>query len=124
MRIRTVKDFFKHFPDEEVCLNYMMKIRFGGPWLRCRKCRRWGKFTLLSDRPAFCCPACGHHLHPMKGTPYAFSHIPLQKWFYALYLISISNGRVSAKELERQLGVTYKSAWRMKKQFMKYMRFR
>jgi len=71
--------------------------------------------------PAFACAWCDHHIHPMAGTPFQSSHTPLQKWFYAMYLFRTSSYGVSAKELQRQLGVTYKTAWRMGHEIRKYM---
>ena len=64
---------------------------------------------------------CGHHIHPMAGTPFERSRTPLQKWFYAMYLFTTSRHGVPAKELQRQLGVTYKCAWRMGHEIRKYM---
>ena len=49
------------------------------------------------------------------------SHTSLHKWFYAMFLFSTSRHGVAAKELERQLGVTYKTAWRMAHKIRKYM---
>ena len=57
----------------------------------------------------------------MVGTPFAKSRTPLQKWFYAMYLFTTTRHGVSAKELQRQLGVTYKCAWRMGHEIRKYM---
>jgi transposase-like protein len=57
----------------------------------------------------------------MVGTPFERSHTPLQKWFYAMYLFTTSRHGVPAKELQRQLGVTYKTAWRMGHELRKYM---
>ena len=57
----------------------------------------------------------------MAGTPFARSSTPLQKWFYAMYLFTTSRHGVSGKELQRQLGVTYKTAWRMGHKIRKYM---
>jgi transposase len=57
----------------------------------------------------------------MAGTPFQDSHTPLQKWFYALYLFTTSRHGVPAKELQRQLSVTYKTAWRMAHQIREYM---
>ena len=50
---------------------------------------------------------------PPAGTPFEKTRTPLQLWFYALHLFTTTRHGVSAKELQRQLGVTYKTAWRM-----------
>lgn len=57
----------------------------------------------------------------MAGTPFERSRTPLQKWLYALYLFTTSWHRVPAKELQMQLGVTYKCAWRMGHEIRKFM---
>jgi transposase-like protein len=87
----------------------------------CPKCGKHGKFSKLTDMPAFQCSWCAYRIHPMVGTPFEKSRTPLQKWFYAMYLFTTSRHGVPAKELERQLGVTYKCAWRMGHEIRKYM---
>jgi transposase-like protein len=116
----TVLDFYKRFPDDISCLEHLMCLRFRNP-LYCPKCGAEGQFAKLKKLPAYACPTCGHHIHPMVGTPFERSHTPLQKWFYAMYLFTTSRHGVPAKELQRQLGVTYKTAWRMGHEIRKYM---
>lgn len=116
----TIKDFMKQFPDDDACLDHLMTVRYGKT-LECPKCLKPGKFSRLSKVPAYSCPWCGHHIHPMQGTPFERTHTPLQKWFYAMYLFTTTRNGVSAKELQRQLGVTYKTAWRMGHEIRKYM---
>jgi transposase-like protein len=116
----TVQQFFQVFPTDESCLAHLMKIRFGET-IDCPKCKKTGRFTKLTNMPAFACSWCGHHIHPMAGTPFQASHTSLQKWFYAMYLFTTSRHGVPAKELQRQLGVTYKTAWRMGHEIRKYM---
>ncbi len=116
----TVQDFFNKFSTDEACLEHLMMLRFGNP-MYCPKCGAEGQFAKLKKLPAYACPTCGHHIHPMVGTPFERSRTPLQKWFYAMYLFTTSRHGVPAKELQRQLGVTYKCAWRMGHQIRKYM---
>lgn len=116
----TVTDFFKRFPDDDSCLNHLMSIRYGFE-LDCPKCSRHGKLSRIKKQPAYQCAWCGHHIHPMAGTSFERSRTPLQKWFYAMYLFTTSRHGVPAKELQRQLGVTYKCAWRMGHEIRKYM---
>lgn len=115
-----VKEFFEMFPDDDVCLEHLMLTRHGKT-LDCPKCGRNGAFNRLKKEPAYACSWCGHHIHPMKGTPFEASHTPLQKWFYAIYLFTTTRHGVPAKELQRQLSVTYKTAWRMGHEIRKYM---
>lgn len=104
----TFYEFQKQFPDDEACLLRIMKERYGGTDLLCPKCGDWGKFYRMTKERGYVCQHCGHHLHPCVGTPMERSRTPLHKWFYAIFLFSSSRHGVSAKELERQLGVTYK----------------
>ncbi len=67
----------------------------------------------MTTRHSFSCEVCGNHVHPTAGTIYHKSDTPLTKWFYAAYLMAQSRNGVSAKEIERAIGVTYKTAWRM-----------
>jgi transposase len=115
----NVQDFFKMFPDDEACLEHLFKTRFKGEVV-CPRCGQIDLFRKLASRPAYTCN-CGHHIYPMVGTPFEDSRTPLQKWFYAMYLFTTSRHGVPAKELQRQLGVTYKCAWRMGHMIRKYM---
>jgi transposase len=111
----TVKEFFARFPDDASCLNHIMEVRFG---IRheCRKCGVYGTFHKLEQRRAFSCAHCGDHVYPTAGTVFQDTRTPLQVWFYAIYLFVTTRHGVSGKELERTLGVTYKTAWRMGQQ--------
>ncbi len=118
----TFQDFTTRFPNDDACLEHLMKVRYGVR-TECPKCGKAGRFIRLRNEPAFCCPTprCGHHIHPMVGTPFHRTHTALSKWFYAMYLFTTSRHGVPAKELQRQLGVTYKTAWRMGHEIRKYM---
>lgn len=108
----TVRQFFTRFPDEDACITHLMNVRFG---LRhvCRACGKESTFHKLHDRRAFSCAHCGNHLYPAAGTVIEDSRTALQLWFYAIYLFVTTRHGVSAKELQRILGVTYKTAHRM-----------
>jgi len=117
----NVLEFMKQFPDDATCLEYLFVTRFGEiSEMPCPKCGEIGKFRRLRKLPAYTCH-CGHHIHPMKATPFERSRTSLQKWFYAMYLFTTSRHGVPAKELQRQLGVTYKCAWRIGHEIRKYM---
>jgi len=116
----NVQGFFKMFADDDACLEHLFRVRFGDLKV-CPKCTKESRFSRLAKVPAYACQWCGHHIHPMKGTPFQASHTPLQKWFYAIYLFTTTRHGVPAKELQRQLSVTYKTAWRMGHEIRKYM---
>lgn len=116
----TVRQFFEIFPDDDACLTRVMEVRYG---LRhdCRKCGKDSTFHKLADRRAFSCSHCGDHVYPCAGTIFQDSRTSLQSWFYAIYLFIATRHGVSGKELERVLGVTYKTAWRMGQQIRQLM---
>src|SRR5262245_56030399 len=116
----TVQQFFKLFPDDDTCLDHLFRTRFGEQVL-CSNCHRISKFYRIQAELAFSCPFCGWHLHPMVGTPFQKTHTSLQRWYYAMYLFTTTRHGVSAKELQRQFGCSYKTAWRMGHEIRKYM---
>jgi transposase len=105
----------KSFADDRACLDYLWRERFApdGSHTHCPKCDRERKFHRVADRPCYDCDTCGHHIHPTAGTIFHKSATSLHLWFYAMYIIASTRCGVSAKQLERELGVTYKTAWRM-----------
>jgi transposase len=90
------------FPDEDACLDYIFRRKY--PDLR--------GYHRISTRIAYVNNK-SHQIYPLKGTIFEKSRTLLTSWFYAMYLFHTSKNGVAAKELERQLGVTYKCAWRM-----------
>jgi len=116
----SVREFFKRFPNDDACLNHVMSVRFGFRHV-CRKCGVEATFHRIEGRKAFACAACGDHLYPCVGTIFQDSRTPLTVWFYAIYLFVTTRHGVSGKELQRTLGVTYKTAWRMGQQIRDLM---
>jgi transposase len=115
----SITEFMTIFPNDDACLEYLFKKNFGENFA-CPRCGETGKFRKLSKMPAYTCQ-CGEHIHPMAETPFHRSHTPLQKWFYAIYLFTTTRHGVPAKELQRQLSVNYKTAWRMGHEIRKYL---
>ncbi len=111
----TIKDFNKMYPDDNSCLNEIFKNRYGDLKV-CPGCKKKTNFYKVKGRKAYACQYCGYQISPLADTIFHKSSTSLRNWFYSLYLFSVSKNGVSAKELERQLGVTYKCAWRIAKQ--------
>ncbi|NQU62412.1 MAG: IS1595 family transposase [Rhodospirillales bacterium] len=116
----TVRDFFNRFPDDDSCLHHVMEVRFGARHV-CQSCDQEATFHKLANRKAYACSRCGDNLYPCAGTIFQDSRTSLQLWFYAIYLFVITRHGVSGKELQRTLGVTYKTAWRIAKQIRTLM---
>lgn len=112
----TVRDFFARFPNEDACLEHIMAVRFDGTKLDCPSCGVEGQFHKLRDRRVYACPNCLFQIAPTANTILHDTRTPLVSWFYAMYLFCTTRHGVSGKELQRQLGVTYKTAWRMGQQ--------
>ena len=105
--------FLEKFPNDLVCLDHLMQMRFGSR-IKCPKCARTAKFHKIRQIPAFACQWCGYHLHPMAQTRFARSRVGPQVWFHAVFLFSCGNNGISARNLQRMLGLTYKTAWRIR----------
>jgi transposase-like protein/predicted RNA-binding Zn-ribbon protein involved in translation (DUF1610 family) len=113
----SVREFFQRFPDDDACLAHIMQVRFGGTRFDCQSCGTVGAtHHKLQKRRTFVCSACGHHVNPTANTILHDTRTPLVSWFYAMYLFCTTRHGVSGKELQRQLGVTYKTAYRIGQQ--------
>ena len=114
----SLMEFMREFPDDDACLLWLWKNRYSvdGIHAICPKCnvlREFGRYSTAQQRQSWTCMACGHHLHPTAETIFHKSSTSLHLWFYAMYLMTSTRCGISAKQLERELGVTYKTAWRM-----------
>lgn len=117
----TFKQFTTEYPDDAACLDKIMHMTYGGTQIKCPYCLKQSKFHRIVKRRAYACQECGIHIYPCVGTVFEKSRTPLNKWFYAMYLFTSTRHGVPARELERQLGVTYKCAWRIAHELRKLM---
>jgi transposase len=111
-------EFMREFPDDEACLNHLWRSRYSpdGEHAYCPKCGTARRFRRYATKPvtqAWTCTSCTHKISPTAGTIFHKSSTSLHLWFYAMWIITSTRCGVSAKQLERELGVTYKTAWRM-----------
>ncbi len=112
----TIQDFNERFPDDAACLDALMRLRFPGGITYCEKCQQERKHYRIEGRPVFSCAYCGTQVSPMAGTIFHKSATSLRLWFYAMYLMASTRCGISAKQIQRETGVTYKTAWRMFRQ--------
>lgn len=111
----TVKQFNERFPDDTTCLDYMFEQAYGN-MPACINCGVFDpSYYRVRNRKCYECKDCAYQIHPLAGTIFHKSSTSLRDWFYVIYLFSVAKNGVSAKEIERHLGVTYKTAWRMAK---------
>jgi transposase len=110
-------EFMREYPNDAACLGRLWRDRFApdGHHAQCPRCEKERKFHRTKTRASYTCDTCGLHIHPMKGTIFQKSTTSLHLWFYAMYLMTSTRCGISAKQLERELGVTYKTAHRMMK---------
>ena len=107
-----IREFQKRFPDEDACLTHLMRNRFGERFT-CFSCQKEATYYRVSTRRCFVCEHCGYQVYPTAGTPFEKTRTSLRDWFYVMFLFCETRNGVAAKEVQRQLGVTYKTAWRM-----------
>ncbi len=120
MKKYTIEDFNRDFPNDNACLEWLKNHRWPNG-IFCEKCQKVTKHHKVTKRKAYACDFCGHHVYPMAGTILEKSTTRLHSWFHAMFLMASTRCGISAKELQRQLGVTYKTAWRMFKQIRSMM---
>ena len=112
MRKYTIAQFNKEFPDDDACLewlrNHLYPKRF-----HCPICDKPTKHHRIKTKKVYGCDYCGHQVSPTAGTIFEHSPTPLKLWFYAIYQMSATRCGISAKQIQRETGVTYKTAWRM-----------
>lgn len=116
----TIKELQADFPDDAACLKWLVEWLYP-EGIYCKIDKKITPHHQMKTRKSFSCELCGHHVHPTSGTIFETSSTPLTLWFYAIYLMAATRAGISAKQLERELGVTYKTAWRMFHQICKMM---
>jgi transposase-like protein len=113
--IMNLIDFYRRFPTEESCREYLKNERFPDGKVACPKCGSMEKIYSMADGKRYKCgnKGCFHIFTITVGTIFEASHIPLQKWFLAIYVVSAHKKGISSLQLHRDIGVMQKSAWFM-----------
>lgn len=114
----SLMEFMREFKDDDACLEWLWRNRLSedGKHAHCPKCEQvcaFKRYATKQRRQTWTCTACGQHVQPTAGTIFEGSSTSLHLWFYAIHLMTSTRCGLSAKQLERELGVTYKTAWRM-----------
>lgn len=112
--------FLKDYSNDSACLEELKQLRFPNG-ITCKKCNTITKHYKLKTRPAYCCKFCRTQTYPLVGTIFERTKIPLTSWFYAIFVMTKTRSGISAKQLQRELGVTYNTAWSMFKQLRMIM---
>jgi transposase len=115
MRKYTLRDFDTEFPNDDACLEWIKNHRYPDG-ITCPVCQKVTKHHKIKSRPCYKCDNCGHEIYPTAGTIFHKSATPLRDWFQAIYQMASTRCGISAKQIQRESGVTYKTAWRMFRQ--------
>lgn len=105
----TIKEFRKDFSTDEICLKFIFKQFYGNR-------PDFDKFYLIKGRKELVQSITGEHISPLANTIFHKSSTPLTTWFEIIYKFANSRNGVSAMEIMRDFGMTYKCAWRIAKQ--------
>jgi transposase len=108
----TLLDFERAFPDDASCLEALVGMLYPAG-IFCPTCEKVTRHHRVKSRTCYECQFCGHQEYPMKGTIFEGSSTSLRHWFYAIYLMASTRCGISAKQLEREIGVSYPTAHRM-----------
>ncbi len=107
----SLSAFFEKFKDNDTCLEFIKDLRYPNG-IFCKSCKTITKFYKVKSRTTYAC-SCGWQVSPLVGTPFENSHISLQDWFFAIFVMTTTRCGISAAQLKRQLRVNYKTAWRV-----------
>ena len=117
----TAADFNAEFRNDDLCFEYIREQRWPAAVTHCVKCGMRSKHHRVTGRTAYACGNCGNQIYPLAGTIFAKSRMPLKKWFYAIYLMGSTDCGITAKQLQREIAVTYKTAWRLSQSIRRLM---
>ena len=112
----SFEDFLRQFPNDDACIEHIKEQRWPKGITYCETCKADKKHHRVTGRTAYACETCGWHIYPLAGTILEKTTTSLRTWFYAMYLMGSTRCGISAKQIQRETSVTYKTAWRMFKQ--------
>lgn len=111
----TFMELLRRFPTEKSVVDYYVKVRYGDKPC-CNHCGSVKVYQRKERVKVFACNDCGNTFSPFKGTIFEKSSTDLRKWMFAIHLFLNGKKGISGLQLMREIGVTYKTAWRMLQQ--------
>jgi len=105
----NIMKLIEQYSDENACRDMLAKLR----WHDGVQCPRCSSKSIRNSytRDQYDCGSCGYQFSVMTGTIFQDTHLPLQKWFIAIYLMIESKKGISANQMKRTLNISYKTAW-------------
>jgi len=116
----SLRQFNTLYPNEQTCIEEIIRQKFPDG-IYCIRCKKITRHYKLHQRNIYSCKVCRTHISPLSDTLFEKSTTPLRQWFFALFLMIQTRGNIPSKQLERELGVTYKTAWRIHNNIRKLM---
>jgi transposase-like protein len=118
-RKMSLLEFQRRFATEEACRDALEEARWPNGFV-CPRCEG-KKATRHGPRSLLRCSACRYQASVTAGTILHRTHIPLVKWFWAMWLVAQDKGGISALRLARQLELSYRAAWTLLHKLRKAM---
>jgi len=111
----TFKELMQKYPTENKIVKHYLTIRYPDG-VQCNHCKSTKIYMRSENLKLIDCSECKNTFSPFKGTIFEKSSTDLRKWFYAIHLFLNGKKGISGLQLKREIGVTYKTAWRMLQQ--------
>jgi len=107
----NIASIYKQFPTQKSCLEYLGKIR----WQVKPICPYCGgsQFSSFKNEPRYHCNSCNTSFSVSVGTVFHRTHLDLQKWFLAVFLILNTRKNISVRQLSKDIKVNRNTAWSM-----------
>jgi transposase-like protein len=112
VEFNNLLDVAKRFPTEQSCREFLAQARWNGRPV-CVHCGYSEKIYTIANGSLYKCAKCRKPFSVKVGTIFEDSALPLQKWFFAMFMVSAHKKGISSYQLSRDLGVTQKTAWHM-----------
>ncbi len=112
--------FLKRFPNDDFCLEEIKRLKYPNG-VFCTDCNKKTIHYRVKNRTSYVCKDCRTQISPLTGTIFEKTTTPLRIWFYAIFLMTQTQAEISIKQLQNELGVTYKTAWRIYKNIKQLM---
>lgn len=102
-------NLIERYSDDKKCRQYLEALKWHGG-IKCPRCGS-DKISRIVKRDQFDCDQCRYQFSVTAGSIFHDSHLPLWKWFLAVYLMAESKKGISANQIKRSLKISYKTAW-------------